>query len=89
MWPFKNKKASLHFELDQLDSLILAIEGLDGAQKVGEEMNIVGSLDMATFEYKVGSSLVVFSVENYSGIDLEGDTDIVDQIASKMKKQNK
>lgn len=88
MWFFrkKRKKLSLSYENDQFDELRDVILSMDGAVLVSEDMHIVGSVDIGTFEYSVGDQRLSMLVENFSGIEITGDSDLVKLVAEKMKR---
>jgi len=87
MWSFKKKseKLAISYENIEIDDLTDLILNFDDSELLSKEIHMIGSVDIAIFEYRVGDQKVSILVENLSGIDLVGDKDLIERISEKVK----
>lgn len=88
MWFFFRKKDSVHYDNDLFDCLNDALKSL-GAELVNKEMDIVGSVDLVTFYYKINGESLTVLVESESGIEVCGNKNDILLISNLMNQRSK
>lgn len=86
---FENKaKTSLGeaYDQDTFDALAAVLES-EGAELLDKNWAVAGSIEISTWKYKIGKENVKVEAETVQGVEISGEKELVERIASTVKRK--
>lgn len=88
MWPLRSRRTEVYLGSETDDELcarlISSIESMSG-KKIRMDTDCVGSQELTSLVYRVGTEKIVITIETFSGITLSGERSLVEKIAAQVR----